>query len=272
MRGAIAVVALWVGLLMTTPAQAWSAFGHRLVALLAQDQLSPQTRSQVDALLALEPGADLGTIAAWADEIRDRPEYRFTATFHYVNFRDGSCHYDAARDCANGGCIVDALERYTRVLGDAGRTPSERLEALKFVVHFTGDIHQPMHAGNRDDRGGNRFQVRVGDEGSNLHSVWDYHLLQSAGLNMAAYRERLAPQVTTTDIVPMEFTTWAESSCRLLDNAGTYPARPGKLPSGYLDEFRPLAESRVVLASARLVAVLERTLAPASAAVVEAER
>lgn len=261
MRNALAVLVMWMGLLAAMPAQAWSAFGHRLVGLLAQEQVTPATRARLDALLAQEPGADLGTIATWADEIRDQPAWQFTAPFHYVNFRDGSCSFDAARDCAKGQCIIAALERYTQVLGDASRPAEERLEALKFVVHFVGDIHQPMHAGNRDDRGGNRFQISIDGEGSNLHAVWDYHLLQSAGLRMKQYRARLAPQVAAADITPMDFTRWAESSCALLDSAAVYPSRAGRLPGVYLERQRPVAESRVVLAAARLAALLDRSLA-----------
>ena len=271
MRSAMVVVAMWVGLLAAMPAQAWSAFGHRLVGLLAQDQVTPATRARLDALLALEPGADLGTIATWADDIRDASEYRFTAPFHYVNFRDGSCHYDAARDCPDGGCIVGALARYTQALGDTTRLATERLEALKFVVHFAGDIHQPMHAGNRDDRGGNRVQINLDGEGTNLHAVWDFHLLRSAGLKMKQYRTRLAPQVAAVAIEPMDFTAWAQSSCALLDSAAVYPPRAGRLPAGYLERQRPVAEARVVLAAARLAALLDSTLAPASEAVPETE-
>lgn len=261
MRGVMLGAALWMGVLAAAPAQAWTSFGHRLVGLLAQDQVSPQTRAQLDTLLALEPGADLGTIAAWADDIRDEPAYRHTAPFHYVNFRDGSCRYDAARDCDQGNCIIGALARYTAVLGDAARPPQERLDALKFVVHFVGDIHQPMHAGNRDDRGGNRFQVSVDGEGSNLHSVWDYHLLRSAGQEMKPYRARLGPHVAQTRIEPMDFAAWAQSSCALLDSAAIYPPRAGRLPAGYLERQRPLAEARITLAAARLAALLDRTLA-----------
>ena len=260
MRGVM--TALVAGLaLVALPAQAWTAFGHRLVGQLAQERLSPQARAQVDALLAAEPGADLGTIASWADEVRDTPAYRHTAPLHYVTFRDGVCRYEAARDCPDGACIVGALERYVRVLGDPGRPEAERREALKFVVHFTGDVHQPMHAGNRDDRGGNRFQVNIDGKGSNLHSVWDFNLLVSAGLNARRYRERLAPQVAQAQVQPMRFALWAEESCALLDQPGVYPARPGRLPTGYLDAHRPLAEQRLARAAARLAALLEATLA-----------
>ncbi len=271
MRGTMLVVAMWAGMLAAAPAQAWSAFGHRLVGLLAQDRVSAHTRARIDALLALEPGADLGTIATWADEIRDQPAYRHTAPFHYVNFRDGSCRFDAARDCADGNCIVGALARYTDVLGDPARPAAERLDALKFVVHFAGDVHQPMHAGNRDDRGGNRVQINLDGEGTNLHAVWDFHLLRGAGLKMKEYRARLAPQVAEADVEPMDFTAWAESSCALLDSAAIYPPRAGRLPAGYLERQRPVAEARVVLAAARLAALLDRTLAPTPEAAPEAE-
>lgn len=251
------------GWLLTTPAQAWSAFGHRLVALLAQDQLSAPARAELDALLAREPGADIGTIASWPDEIRSQPGYEHTGPFHYVNFKDGTCRYVAARDCPQGACIVAALPHYEAVLADRSQPAARRLEALKFLVHLVGDVHQPFHAGNRDDRGGNRFQVRVGKQGTNLHGVWDYHVLNSAGLNLYAYHKRLAPRVAATPTGSMDVVDWAEDSCALLDNEQLYPRRPGRLPAGYLTHKRPVAESQIVLAAARLAAVLEAALVPA---------
>lgn len=260
MRRLVLASLLLLVLLPAPPAMAWSAFGHRLVALLAYDQLSPTARSQVDALLALEPGADIATIAPWPDEIRKNPGYEHTGPFHYVNFPAGSCQYAAARDCPGGACISAALPRYQAVLGDPGNPAQERLEALKFVVHLAGDVHQPMHAGNRDDRGGNQFQVRVGKEGTNLHAVWDYHLLKSSGLRLNQYRRELAARVAATEHGPLDAVAWAEASCKLLDSAAIYPRRPGTLPRGYLDQQRPLAEQQIVLAAARLAALLESSL------------
>lgn len=260
MQRLLTSAALLLALSLPTAAHAWTAFGHRLVALLAYDQLSPAAKAQVDGLLVLEPGADIGTIASWADEVRRTPGFEDTGPLHYVNFSYRSCSYAPARDCRDGMCVVGALERYSAALADRALPREKRLEALKFVVHFAGDIHQPMHAGNRDDRGGNRFQVKVKGKGSNLHAVWDHDLLQSAGLNLAAYRARLAPQVASAAIAPMDFTAWALESCRLLDDEGVYPKRPGKLSNAYLDAHRPLAEARVVLAAARLAALLESRL------------
>ena len=248
------------GWLTPTPAQAWAAFGHRLVALLAQEQLSDSTRTQVDALLAQEAGADLGTIAAWPDEIRQRPGYERTGPFHYVNIKDAGCHYVATRDCPDGACIVTALPRYLQTLGDRSQLSSLRLEALKFVVHLVGDVHQPLHAGNRDDRGGNEFQINLNGEATNLHAVWDYHVLRSAELGLSAYRRRLRPRLATASIGSLDVGEWAQASCALIDHQSLYPKRPGKLPAAYLDHKRPIAEQQIVLAAARLAAVLEQAL------------
>ncbi|MFA5685032.1 MAG: S1/P1 nuclease [Lysobacteraceae bacterium] len=248
--------------LATTPAQAWTAFGHRLVGELAQSRLSPAAQAQVDALLATEQGADtLAGIAAWADSVRDLPAYRATAPLHYVNFRDARCQYRPQRDCPRGDCVVAALARHAKLLADEGNPVPVRLEALKFVVHLVGDIHQPLHAGHRDDRGGNRFQVNLAGKGSNLHAVWDFDLLTSAGLGFAAYRQRLAPRLAQTPAGALDPRAWAEESCKLLDAEAIYPPRPGKLPADYLDRHRPLAEQRIVLAAARLADLLEQALA-----------
>ena len=248
------------GWLAPTPAQAWSAFGHRLIALLAQEQLSESTRTQVDALLALEPGADMGTIAAWPDEIRQLPGYEQTGPFHYVNIKDAGCHYVATRDCPDGACIVAALPHYLQILGDRTQPETVRLDALKFVVHLVGDVHQPLHAGNRDDRGGNQFQINLNGEPTNLHAVWDYHVLRSADLDLTDYRQRLAPRVAGASIGSMQVVDWAQVSCALIDRKSLYPKRPGKLPVHYLEQKRPIAEAQIVLAAAHLAAVLEQAL------------
>lgn len=249
------------GWLAPAPAKAWAAFGHRLVALLAQEQLSDSTRTEVDLLLAQQSGADLGTIAAWPDEIRQRPGYERTGPFHYVNIKDAGCKYVATRDCPDGVCIVAALPRYLQTLGDRSQPSLLRLEALKFVVHLVGDVHQPLHAANRDDRGGNEFQINLNGEATNLHAVWDYHLLRSTDLGMSAYRRRLRPRVAaSSSIESLGVAEWAQASCALIDHQSMYPRRPGKLPAAYLDQQRPLAEQQIALAAARLAAVLTQTL------------
>ena len=153
---------------------AWGAQGHQVVATIALARLSAPARAEVDRLLSLEPGATLASIATWADENRDPP----TASWHYVNFPRNSCRYDAKRDCPDGQCVVEAINRQAEVL--ASRAPDrERLLALKYVVHFVADVHQPLHAGHADDRGGNTYQLRAFGDGTNLHALWDFGLIRS---------------------------------------------------------------------------------------------
>jgi len=132
-------------------AVAWGADGHRLIADVAEGLLSVPAKNEVLRLLALEPGATLASVSTWADEARTP----VTAPWHYVNLpRDANCRYDPDRSCVQGACVVSAIDHQAAVL--ASDAPDEaRLKALKYLVHFVGDVHQPLHAGFADDRGGN---------------------------------------------------------------------------------------------------------------------
>ena len=167
-------ILLVAGALCAGNAFAWSAEGHRIVARLAAAGLTPDARAAVAELLAGEPDPTLAGIADWADRLRDEDPERgkTTSRWHFINFA-GHCDYDAGRDCRGGDCVVAAINRSYLALADHERPVQERREALKFLVHFVGDAHQPLHASMRDDLGGNRHQVNVGGKGSNMHRVWD---------------------------------------------------------------------------------------------------
>ena len=104
--------------LLPLPAHAWGPLGHRLVALLAWDDLTPQARRQVEILLRGEPDPTLAGIASWADDLRDNDPVlgRKTARWHYVNIGEHDCRYDAQRDCAGGNCVVEAIRAQTAIL------------------------------------------------------------------------------------------------------------------------------------------------------------
>lgn len=249
--------------LAPTVAQAWGPSGHRIVAALAERQLSPVARAQVRRLLAITHDRSLADVAPWADDLRHDPAQaalgRATAPLHFVNFASSACHYDPPRDCPDGRCVVAAIDRYAHILGDRSRPDTERAQALRFVVHFVGDVHQPLHAGYRDDRGGNRYQVQWNGRGTNLHAIWDTPVPASRRLGWKRHAALLArtppPHATGTPV------QWAEESCRATRDDGIYP-RGHTLDAGYLARMRPLAERRVRLAGARLAALLNRELAP----------
>lgn len=270
---------LFAFLLFLAPlALGWSALGHRLVGELAQRHLNPAARAEVDRLLAGEPDPTLAGVADWADRLRDTDPDRFkrTQSWHYVNYKARGCDYQPARDCPDGNCAIGAIERQREILADRSQTREARRDALKFIVHFVGDIHQPMHASDRDDKGGNGYQISLrtdlepeayarkkyvdGVMGTNLHSVWDYYVLGSKKLELSPYAAKLdalpwPPAAPATS----DPSAWAGESCRLIESRHLYP-EGHKLDIAYLDAQRPLAEQRVRQAAYRLASLLNETL------------
>lgn len=249
--------------LLVPNAWAWGPEGHRIVAELAQRHLSPAAEAQVERLLAPEHTKRLADIATWADDIQDDPSqqalWKATRALHYINFRDRQCDYQPPRDCPDGRCVVGGLEHYVAVLGDHSQSDAARRQALKFVVHFVGDVHQPLHAGYRDDKGGNTYQVQFQGKGSNLHRVWDSGMLRTRGLAWLDYARQLdargpAPLPPASD---SPYAAWAEESCRL--SRDIYPDGHTISPA-YVAAELPLAERRLRQAGRRLAEVLNRTL------------
>lgn len=251
------------GLLLAPPlASAWGPQGHRLVAALAWDEVNPQARAQVEQLLAGESDPTLPGIANWADDLRgnDPGLGRRSARWHYVNIAGQDCRYDAASACAGGDCVVEAIRAQAAVLGDPARSLAERRQALKFVVHFVGDVHQPMHAGHGHDKGGNDVQVRMPDgRGGNLHRLWDSGLLNTAGLDDDAYLARLRalPLAVPTGT---DAADWAEASCRIVVQPGVYVASGTAIGNDYVKAWRPVAEAQLRRGGSQLAALLNRTL------------
>ncbi len=265
-------------------ALAWSALGHQLVGALAQRLLDPKASAEVATLLVGEPDPTLAGVATWADTLRssDPERFRQTSRWHYINALGGGCDFDVQRDCPDGNCAVAALENQIRILGDRSQPLAARRDALKWVVHLVGDLHQPLHAGNRPDAGGNRFQISLrtaiqpedyarnryvdGLMGTNLHSVWDFYILASRRLDLAQYTAALAsednsPAITTQARSLTTPLQWAEESCRLIDAKAIYPPEnKHKMTSYYLEQMRPLAERRVEVAAVRLADILNRTI------------
>ncbi|KAA9130557.1 S1/P1 nuclease [Marinihelvus fidelis] len=163
-------------------AVAWDGDGHAAIGVLAVEQASPVTRQALSRLLAENtPGATVGadTIAAacrYPDAYRETAGGEWSAPLHYVNIDPGSNRYSAARDCPGGQCVVAAVAKYAGQLGDPSLEPADRARAFGFLCHFMGDLHQPLHVGYADDRGGNLVSVRYRGEKLNLHAFWDHAL------------------------------------------------------------------------------------------------
>ena len=264
-RGKLSLLlAGWLSLilvLLPNAVQAWGGQGHQVVANLAQAQLSVKAKRAVERLLALEPGETLASISTWADEHRSPA----TAAWHYVNFPKNSCSYSAERDCPDGQCVVAAIDRQRDILASTA-TDEVRLRALKYLVHLVADVHQPLHAGYGEDRGGNSYQLQAFMRGTNLHAFWDSGLIRALDQDTEVMTARLASS-TASPARRQELeraggtfnaTQAAEESCRIVGQPGFYPGR--LVDQAYIQRFTPIMEQRLQLAGARLAGLINLAL------------
>jgi hypothetical protein len=163
-------------------ALAWGPVGHRVVADVAEKNLTTATKAAVAKILG--PGVSLADVANWADDYRITDPT--TYNWHFVDIPLAANDYDPSRDCApnakSGDCVINALTREVAILKDLSASDDDRLKALKFVVHFVGDEHQPLHAEDHKDKGGNAVVVTWFGKKDNLHRVWDTDIIEEEHL------------------------------------------------------------------------------------------
>jgi nuclease S1 len=162
-------------LCLSTAAMAlgWGPEGHRIVAVIAEMNLTPRARAQVSALLG--PDNSMAAISSWADDTRvDFPQ---TAPWHYIDIPLDATTIDMASECPLGNCVVAQIEKFEAVLKNPHAKEADRRIALEFLVHFVGDLHQPLHCEDNHDRGGNQVTVSFFGGTENLHAVWDTGIL-----------------------------------------------------------------------------------------------
>ncbi len=258
---------------LSPAAHAWSGYGHRLIGRLAETELTPHARAEIARLLQATDDRKrerrmLGDIADWADDLRDNhPELgRATTRWHYINLGEDRCRYAPRKHCPDGNCVIAAIGTQRGVLADRKQPDAARAQALKFLVHFVGDAHQPLHAGYGRDKGGNTFQVRLDGKGSNLHTLWDRGIVGSAKLSEDRYLQHLQrmPLPREARVGIADPAAWAEASCRIVLRDGFYPSRP-KIEPAYFAQWRPTADAQLRIAGHRLAMMLNDTLSIAPA-------
>jgi hypothetical protein len=175
---------------------AWGAVGHKTVAIIAQDHLTPRARAGIQELL--NPGQDLASVSTWADILSQTQKE--TSPWHYLNLdvRQEQSRFDISEVCLNQDCVVGQIDRNLATLRERFAPRREKQRALKFLVHFVGDIHQPLHCADDGDRGGNDKWFRFYPGGPkkrfvwvNLHGFWDNLLQEKAQENPRRLASRL---------------------------------------------------------------------------------
>lgn len=238
----------------------WGREGHRLVAALAATLLRPEARAKVDSLL---DGNSMAAVSSWADSIRRFR--RETAPLHYVDIPLDATAYDSARDCPAGRCIITAIAEERRVLADTAAPPAARAEALRFLIHFLGDLEQPLHCENHDDRGGNSVRVTLFGRPTNLHAVWDSGLLHDRGLTEAALFDSLRATLDTANLRQIASGTvvqWAEQAHDLARRAYAEVPPDDSLGARYERTEIGVVDAQLIRGAVRLAVVLNNALAP----------
>jgi hypothetical protein len=237
--------------LLPTTAYSWGALGHQAISSYAEKQLNVKSLQKIQQLLAQEPGSTLASISTWADEHRNPT----TAAWHYVNFPRGDCVYQPQRDYPDGRCVIEAIGAQITVL-KSSVDDFKKLQALKYVIHFMGDIHQPLHAGYADDRGGNQYQLQVFMRGSNLHSFWDSGLIKQESEDVEVWVQKLSTLNAANKTLMVSVPEMAQESCQVVALEGYYPGR--LIDGDYVKRFGPVAARRMQQAGDRLATMLNQ--------------
>ena len=280
------------------PARAWDADGHELVAAIASFHLTPAARAAVADILGERQITDL-EVASWPDLVRGDKDiaarYPGNARWHFAQF-DVTRRYPSFTPTPDpdGDDVVGQIPRWHAALADATLPPADRLDALRFLVHFLGDVHQPLHCAYRyGDMGANMLPVNTfaghaysfdADHPSNLHAVWDSALVAEivAGHTLQATARSLDAAITPWELShwiatpPLSWATesyWiARKTAYRFDDGTPVPfswARPGMdlTPENYIDARIPVVRERLQKAGVRLAYLLNTALDPAFAAV-----
>lgn len=251
-------------LLPTSLLHAWDSTGHAIVAMLAEERLAPQARTAIAMLLE---GQSIVDVASWPDQVRNQQ----TAPWHYVNIEIDEAHYEADRQCPDRQCVVGQIERFRETLANPSSNPAKRQKALKYLIHFVGDLHQPLHAGQNHDRGGNDVKVEFLGQSVNpstkkpwnLHQVWDHGLLdqyaKDAKQAVVQIDQYLMAQ-SETELAIGSVVEWAmQSHDQARDRAYKFAA-DRRLDEAYVKQALPVIEAQLASAGIRLANVLNTAL------------
>lgn len=284
-----------LALLVAQPAWAWSEFAHRLTGSIAWSQLAPAARAEVRRLLRAEarletPECRLASIedaTVWPDCVRGRysDRFAFSAPWHYQNI--SVCEpFDINAKCPNGDCVTAQIPRQQAILADRSRPAHDRLQAFSFLVHFVGDMHQPLHLGDKGDLGGNAVRAAYGFKAydrMNLHRIWDSELAERALTEPPAVTpQRITPAMRrafTADAEATRITLWARDAWEI-SRTIAYPELQGypdscpipseqrrTLPRGmvtpdYITKATPAMRDQVAKAGTRIALLVNEALAP----------
>jgi hypothetical protein len=244
-----------LNLLAVPPAFGWLDKGHRVVALIAEANLSAEARKQIGVILGR--GITLADAAVWPDH--EGRSLRDLDPLHYVSIAENASGYDQARDCPRRNCMVEALRWFLTAAADKNAPVIARRIALRYVAHLVGDVHQPLHAGRAADSGGTTIAVSYRGQTTNLHFFWDSNLVEMEEANEDELAERLNADLSDEERRRWQAgdsTTWTNESLMLVRAYAYTAGAGGELSDDYVKNARPVVRTRLLQAGIRLAWLL----------------
>ncbi len=246
-------------LLAVSTAFSWLDKGHRIVALIAQTNLTAEARKEIADILS--GSMTLADAAVWPDH--EGRSIRDFDPLHYVSIAENAGSYDQARDCPERNCMVEALNWFCAVIADKNAPMTIRRLALRFVAHLVGDMHQPLHAGRAADRGGSEIVVSYRTQTTNLHFFWDKDLVDMETGNEEEIAERLTAALASEDRLKWEAgdpAVWTNESLMLVRSNAYNAGGSVELTEDYVENARKIVRTRLTQAGIRLAWLLNNAL------------
>ncbi len=257
-RFPVLLLVMLISLGLVYPVQAWGPQAHRVITRIAMNRLTPKAAAEIKVLLNEDD--TLIDVCVWADH-EGHDLVPGSGAWHFVNVPITADHYDN-KYSPKSGSVVSKIKRFREVLADKKAPLQERRRALLFLVHFVEDVHQPLHVGDNNDRGGNNTQVQFDRRGTNLHSLWDSGLMRSLGGNDQSWVNKVEPLLTPANIKAWSSTKvedWADESLQAAKKAYFWPVgakRPipdeTRLGEDYAKMAEPILKDRLAKAGLRL--------------------
>lgn len=250
--------------LIPSEVRAWGGDGHKVVCAIAWDEMRPAARRKVEELLDVKGREAFADSCNWPDAYR--PEHPETAPWHFLNVPHGAMRVDLERDCKEPTSCVVAQIGWQFDLLTTNAPKEDRAKALKFLGHFVGDVHQPLHVSYAEDRGGNRIRGEYFGKKRDMHGVWDFQIIEATGKSWDQIARELRRGVTATkrkEWAKGGAVEWANESLSVsLDPATQYAgvAGPYTLGEEYQAKAWPVAADRMTRAGVRLGSLLNAVL------------
>lgn len=243
-----------VMLFSSNQVQSLGKTGHRVVGEIAQRNLTPEAQAGVEAILGQEM---LWEASYYPDEMRSSPDpfWRKTSpNFHYVSIPDNTSYADSEKNPK--GDAYEAVLRFIATLKNDNATKDEKALALRFLTHLAGDLHQPLHVGLKEDRGGNRIKVKWFGEETNLHSVWDRYLIDNQQLSYTEWVDLLnrADVETIAEYQKATPLDWINEAMVL--RRDVYDVGSGNFSYQYIYDHTPTIKLQLLKGGLRLAGVL----------------